>query len=67
MIRAIVKLFLVFLFIIPLLFSACTSPRLGDYLADMFVGNGVILEEDDFLEPVEDPYLAYAKILSLIP
>lgn len=61
------KLFLVFLFIIPLLFSACTSPRLGDYLADMFVGNGVILEEDDFLEPVEDPYLAYAKILSLIP
>jgi len=62
-----VKLFLVFLFIIPLLFSACTSPRLGDYLADMFVGNGVILEEDDFLEPVEDPYLAYAKILSLIP
>jgi len=62
-----VKLFLVFLFIISLLFSACTSPRLGDYLADMFVGNGVILEEDDFLEPVEDPYLAYAKILNLIP
>ena len=61
------KLFLVFLFIISLLFSACTSPRLGDYLADMFVGNGVILEEDDFLEPVEDPYLAYAKILNLIP
>ncbi len=61
------KLSLVFLFIISLLFSACNSPRLGDYLADMFVGNGVILEEDDFLEPVEDPYLAYAKILNLIP
>ncbi len=71
MVRAIVKPFLVFLFVVPLFFSACTSPlhpqSLGDYLEDLFVSNGVILEKDDFFEPVEDPYLAYAKILNLVP
>ena len=65
------KSFLFFLLISSLLLSACASPlhpqSLGDYLEDLFVSNGVILEKDDFFEPVEDPYLAYAKILNLVP
>jgi predicted TIM-barrel fold metal-dependent hydrolase len=41
--------------------------RLGEYLQDLFVANGIAPNEDDFFEPVEDPYLAFAKILNLIP
>jgi len=40
---------------------------LGDYLKDLFKNHGIILDKDDFLEPTENPYLAYAKILNLIP
>jgi predicted TIM-barrel fold metal-dependent hydrolase len=43
------------------------SQSLGEYLQDLFVTNGIALSEDDFFEPVEDPYLAFAKILNLIP
>lgn len=39
---------------------------LGEYLQDLFVTNGIALTEDDFLEPVDDPYLAFAKILNLV-
>jgi predicted TIM-barrel fold metal-dependent hydrolase len=39
----------------------------GEYLQDLFVTNGIALSEDDFLEPVDDPYLAFAKMLNLIP
>jgi len=40
--------------------------NLGDYLKDLFESHGIILDKDDFLGPVEDPYLAFAKILNLI-
>jgi predicted TIM-barrel fold metal-dependent hydrolase len=41
--------------------------NLGEYLQDLFVTNGIAPNQDDFFEPVEDPYLAFAKILNLIP
>jgi predicted TIM-barrel fold metal-dependent hydrolase len=41
--------------------------NLGEYLQDLFVTNGVAPDESDFFEPVEDPYLAFARILDLIP
>jgi len=41
--------------------------NLGEYLQDLFVTNGIAPDEDDFFEPVEDPYLAFAKMLNLIP
>lgn len=40
---------------------------LSEYLQDLFVTNGIALSKDDFLEPVDDPYLAFAKMLSLVP
>jgi predicted TIM-barrel fold metal-dependent hydrolase len=40
---------------------------LGEYLQDLFVTNGIVVSEDDFLEPVDDPYLAFARILNLVP
>jgi len=40
---------------------------LDDYLKDLFEDYEIILDKDDFLESVENPYLAYAKILNLIP
>lgn len=52
-------------------FSACTSPPhpqpLGDYLKDLFESHEIVLDRNDFLEPVEDPYLAFAKMLNLVP
>jgi predicted TIM-barrel fold metal-dependent hydrolase len=43
-------------------------PRsLGEYLQDLFVTNGIALNETDFFQPVDDPYLALAKILNLVP
>lgn len=41
--------------------------NLGEYLQDLLVTNGIAPNEDDFFEPVEDPYLAFAKMLNLIP
>lgn len=41
--------------------------NVGEYLQDLFVTNGIAPNEDDFFEPVEDPYLAFAKILNLVP
>jgi predicted TIM-barrel fold metal-dependent hydrolase len=41
--------------------------NLGEYLQDLFVTNGIVPNKDDFLQPVDDPYLAFAKILNLIP
>ncbi len=43
------------------------SQTMGEYLQDLFVTNRITLSEDDFLEPVEDPYVAFAKMLNLIP
>jgi predicted TIM-barrel fold metal-dependent hydrolase len=43
------------------------SQTVGEYLQDLFVTNGITVSEDDFLEPADDPYLAFAKILNLIP
>jgi predicted TIM-barrel fold metal-dependent hydrolase len=40
---------------------------LGEYLQGLFVTNGIVLSEDDFFEPIDDPYLAFTKILNLIP
>ena len=39
---------------------------LGEYLRDLFVGNGIAPDKDGFFEPVEDPYIAFAKILNLV-
>ena len=41
--------------------------NLGEYLQDLFITNNITLNEDDFFEPVEDPYLAFAKMLNIIP
>jgi len=40
--------------------------NLGEYLHDLFTTNNVTPCEDDFFEPVEDPYLAFAQMLNLI-
>ena len=41
--------------------------NLGEYLQDLFATNNITPSEDDFFEPVEDPYLAFAKMLNLVP
>ena len=41
--------------------------NLGEYLQDLFTTNNVTPSTDDFFEPVDDPYLAFAKMLNLIP
>jgi len=41
--------------------------NLGEYLQDLFTTNNVTPSTDDFFEPVDDPYLAFAKMLDLIP
>jgi predicted TIM-barrel fold metal-dependent hydrolase len=41
--------------------------NLGEYLQDLLVTNGIAPSKDEFFEPVEDPYLAFAKMLNLIP
>lgn len=40
---------------------------LGDYLKELFKNHEIILDADSFLEPVENPYIAFAKILNFIP
>ncbi len=40
--------------------------NLGDYLQELFTTNNVTPSEDDFFEPVEDPYLAFAQMLNLV-
>ena len=68
MTQAIMKSLLVCLLITLIFLPACTLPQnLGDYLKDLFESHEIILDKDDFLGPVEDPYLAFAKILNLIP
>jgi len=61
------KSLLVCLLITLIFLPACISQTLGDYLKDLFESHEIILDKDDFLGPVEDPYLAFAKILNLIP
>ena len=41
--------------------------NLGEYLQDLFTTNNVTPSEGDFFEPVDDPYVAFAKMLNLIP
>ena len=71
MTKTIFELLLVLILVISTVLSSCGPPlhpqSLGEYLQDLFVGNGIVLSEDDFLEPVDDPYLAYAVMLNLIP
>lgn len=43
------------------------SQTMGEYLQDLFVTNGIAVSEEDFFEPVDDPYLAFAKMLNLVP
>jgi predicted TIM-barrel fold metal-dependent hydrolase len=43
------------------------SQNLGEYLQDLFTTNNITPSTDDFFEPVENPYLAYAQILNLVP
>ncbi len=69
--QVVMKSFLVFLLITSMFLSACSSSlypqSLSEYLWELFTSNGITLNKDDFLESVEDPYLAYAKILNLVP
>jgi predicted TIM-barrel fold metal-dependent hydrolase len=54
------------------LFTSCTldvpppSQTLGEYLKDLFEGNDIVLTPDDFLRPVDDPYLVFARMLLLV-
>lgn len=41
--------------------------NLGEFLKELFEDNEIILTKDDFLSPVEYPYLSAAQILNLIP
>jgi predicted TIM-barrel fold metal-dependent hydrolase len=41
--------------------------NLGEYLQDLLTDNGIDLNPEDFLQPVEDPYLAFAQTLNLVP
>jgi predicted TIM-barrel fold metal-dependent hydrolase len=41
--------------------------NLGEYLQDLLTANNITPSEGDFFEPVDDPYLAYGKMLNLIP
>jgi predicted TIM-barrel fold metal-dependent hydrolase len=43
------------------------AQTVAEYLQELFTTNGITVSEDDFLEPVDDPYLAFAKILKLLP
>jgi predicted TIM-barrel fold metal-dependent hydrolase len=43
------------------------AQTVGEYLQELFITNGINVSEDDFLEPVDDPYLAFAEILKLVP
>lgn len=67
----IMKSLLVPLLVILIALPACAPPlhpqALGDYLKDLFESHDIILVQDDFFEPVADPYLAYAKLINLIP
>lgn len=71
MTRVIVKAALSSLLIALIFLSACSSPPhpqpLGVYLKDLLESQEIVLDKDDFLEPVEDPYLAFAKMLNLVP
>src|SRR4030042_1940407 len=69
--RAVIKSIFVFLLAASIFLASCNSPlhpqNLGEYLQNLFVTNEIVLDKDDFLEPVEDCYLAYAKILNIVP
>ena len=69
--KAVIKSILVFLLASSIFLTNCNSPmhpqNLGEYLQDLFVSNEIVLNEDDFFEPADDLYLAYAKMLDLIP
>ena len=43
------------------------SQNLSEYVQDLFTSDGISLNQDDFLQPVEDPYLAFAQTLNLVP
>ncbi|MFC1921413.1 amidohydrolase family protein [Chloroflexota bacterium] len=69
--NAVIKTVLPFILVAAILLSACNSPLhpqlLGEYLQDLFIANGIVLDSNDFFEPEEEPYMAYAKMLNLIP
>ena len=69
MTQKIPKLLLVPLLIAAIVLPACSlHPQpLGEYLEDLFASHDIIVASDDFFEPVDDPYLAFAKMLLLIP
>ncbi|UCB43012.1 MAG: amidohydrolase family protein [Dehalococcoidales bacterium] len=69
------KLLTIFVVVSIVLLSACSTPAnnlvhtqaLGAYLKDLFESHDITLDSSDFLGPVEEPYLAFAKMLNLIP
>lgn len=47
--------------------SSWRPQNLGDYLKNLFEDNQLYLSEDNFFEKTQQPYLAFAKILNLVP
>jgi len=43
------------------------TQTVGEYLQDLLIINGITVTEEDFFEPVDDPYLAFARVLNLVP
>ena len=63
---------LVTVVLLPAFASCASTPpvhsqALGEYLKDLFEGHEIFLDESDFLGPVEDPYLDFARMLNLVP
>ena len=72
--KTIIKLLLISLSITLILvivyayrFPPLHPQTLADYLKDLFESHEIVLNQEDFFEQVEDLYIAYAKILNLIP
>ncbi len=43
------------------------SLTLGDYLKKLFEENEIVLQKEEFFEEVDNPYLAFSKILNIVP
>ena len=69
--NTVIKTAVVFILLALVFLPSCGSPvleqNLGEFLEEVFTENDVVIDRGDFFEPVDDPYLAYAKILHIIP
>jgi predicted TIM-barrel fold metal-dependent hydrolase len=53
--------------LLPVYYLPMEPQPLSEYLKELFESHEIILHEDDFLAPTEDSYLAYAKMVNLVP